>query len=360
MRTGPVALAFIGDRDAVARLAADVAALTHPHPDSVDACVLWSLAIEQAITTARPTSRSTGARRSAPASTHIEPAPPRRCGRRGSTTPPVATPPTSTAATDGSSARSRRRSRRSRRPPTTTTRCRATTSPRRCGAAARAGGDTDTVAAIAGSLLGARWGATAIPLAGAAASTAGAPTTQPTVSGARLDALARLAVRGGRPDAQGWPGVAPMDYGRMERAPRRARRRLVRQLRRPRRRGRRRRDRGRLAVPDGRRRRARRPSSTTRSGSIDTRPGRQPEHHPRPARHRADDRRPRRRRRAGLRPLRPRRAPRPDDGRRLPHHPRRRRRRRPSAAPRTALGGAPQPFMRDALVEVERIVRTAT
>jgi ADP-ribosylglycohydrolase len=29
--------------------------------------------------------------------------------------------------------------------------------------AIRAGGDTDTVAAIAGSLLGARWGATAIP-----------------------------------------------------------------------------------------------------------------------------------------------------------------------------------------------------
>ena len=54
MRTGPIALAFIGDRDAVARLAAEVAALTHPHPDSVDACVLWSLAIEQAITSARP------------------------------------------------------------------------------------------------------------------------------------------------------------------------------------------------------------------------------------------------------------------------------------------------------------------
>jgi ADP-ribosyl-[dinitrogen reductase] hydrolase len=46
MRTGPVALAHLGDRDAVAALAAAVASLTHPHPDSVDACVLWSLAIE--------------------------------------------------------------------------------------------------------------------------------------------------------------------------------------------------------------------------------------------------------------------------------------------------------------------------
>ena len=54
MRTGPVALAHLGDRDAVAALAADVASLTHPHPDSVHACVLWSLAIERAITTASP------------------------------------------------------------------------------------------------------------------------------------------------------------------------------------------------------------------------------------------------------------------------------------------------------------------
>ena len=57
MRTGPVALGRLGDRDAVAGLAAEVAALTHPHPDSVDACVLWSLAIEQAITTCGPRRR---------------------------------------------------------------------------------------------------------------------------------------------------------------------------------------------------------------------------------------------------------------------------------------------------------------
>ena len=51
MRTGPVALAHLGDRDAVAALAASVASLTHPHPASVEACVLWSLAIEQAVMT---------------------------------------------------------------------------------------------------------------------------------------------------------------------------------------------------------------------------------------------------------------------------------------------------------------------
>jgi ADP-ribosylglycohydrolase len=54
MRTGPVALAAVGDRDEVARLARAVAELTHPHADSVEACVLWSLAIERAINTASP------------------------------------------------------------------------------------------------------------------------------------------------------------------------------------------------------------------------------------------------------------------------------------------------------------------
>src|SRR5262249_55673186 len=52
MRTGPVALAHLGDREAIAELAADVSRLTHPHPDCVDACVLWSLAIDLAIRSA--------------------------------------------------------------------------------------------------------------------------------------------------------------------------------------------------------------------------------------------------------------------------------------------------------------------
>ena len=50
MRTGPVALSALGDRKAVAKNASAIAALTHAHPDSISACVLWSLAIEAAIT----------------------------------------------------------------------------------------------------------------------------------------------------------------------------------------------------------------------------------------------------------------------------------------------------------------------
>ena len=51
MRTGPVALSALGDRELVASNAEAIAALTHAHPDSTTACVLWSLAIEAAIMT---------------------------------------------------------------------------------------------------------------------------------------------------------------------------------------------------------------------------------------------------------------------------------------------------------------------
>ena len=54
MRTAPVALAAPGDRGRLHDLAIGIAALTHPHPDSTDACLLWSLAIEEAIRCAEP------------------------------------------------------------------------------------------------------------------------------------------------------------------------------------------------------------------------------------------------------------------------------------------------------------------
>ncbi|WP_166139843.1 ADP-ribosylglycohydrolase family protein [Nocardioides ochotonae] len=71
------------------------------------------------------------------------------------------------------------------------------------------GHDTDTVAAIAGALLGARWGASAVPqewqrpLHGWGAPAAGA---------AVLSALGTLTIRGGRPDGHGWPTGERVDY----------------------------------------------------------------------------------------------------------------------------------------------------
>jgi ADP-ribosyl-[dinitrogen reductase] hydrolase len=49
MRTGPVALPFLGDRERIAVAARKVSDLTHADAWSGDACVLWSLAIDLAV-----------------------------------------------------------------------------------------------------------------------------------------------------------------------------------------------------------------------------------------------------------------------------------------------------------------------
>ncbi|MCY7300199.1 MAG: hypothetical protein LH616_13435, partial [Ilumatobacteraceae bacterium] len=69
------------------------------------------------------------------------------------------------------------------------------------------GDDTDTVAASAGALLGARWGASAVPAAWRRR-VHGWP-------GMRANGAVRLGVlaaRGGRDDPQGWPSVEHFDY----------------------------------------------------------------------------------------------------------------------------------------------------
>lgn len=74
--------------------------------------------------------------------------------------------------------------------------------------AVRAGGDTDTVASIAGAFLGARWGATAVPLAWTSVLRGKRLINRPDLHASDLDMLARRARLGGRPDRQGWPGAA--------------------------------------------------------------------------------------------------------------------------------------------------------
>jgi ADP-ribosylglycohydrolase len=69
------------------------------------------------------------------------------------------------------------------------------------------GNDTDTVAAIAGALLGARWGLSAVPqewlrqLHG-----------WPGLGSADLARFAALTVRGGQPDRRGWPSADRLNY----------------------------------------------------------------------------------------------------------------------------------------------------
>lgn len=49
MRTGPVCLPYLGDRAKITEVARKVSDLTHADPWSGDACVLWSLAIDLAV-----------------------------------------------------------------------------------------------------------------------------------------------------------------------------------------------------------------------------------------------------------------------------------------------------------------------
>lgn len=51
MRTAPVALAYLDDEDALVQAARTVSELTHYDPDAGDACVLWCLAIRHAVLT---------------------------------------------------------------------------------------------------------------------------------------------------------------------------------------------------------------------------------------------------------------------------------------------------------------------
>ncbi len=54
MRTAPVALAYLHDEGALIDAASALSALTHHDPEAAEACVLWCLAIRHAVLTGRP------------------------------------------------------------------------------------------------------------------------------------------------------------------------------------------------------------------------------------------------------------------------------------------------------------------
>ena len=158
MRTAPVALAYLDDEDAMVEAARAISELTHFDPDAGDACVLWCSAIRHAVLTGELDVRI-GLR-------HIE------SGRRGLWSsvwmPPNRLAPRRSPTTAGWSRRCRPRGRRSPRPRYPSTipalECSApTTLAWRWTPRSGLGYDTDTVAAIAGGLLGAAYGASAVP-----------------------------------------------------------------------------------------------------------------------------------------------------------------------------------------------------
>ncbi len=141
MRTAPVALAHLGDPAAIVQGARAVSALTHHDPQAGDACALWCLAIDHAVRTGEIDAR-VGLGHVGPEwpvlLDEAEQAPPETfagsngwvvAALQGAWSAIVRT----TGLVDGLQA------------------------------AVRGGGDTDTVAAIAGGLLGGAYGASAVP-----------------------------------------------------------------------------------------------------------------------------------------------------------------------------------------------------
>lgn len=157
MRTAPVALAYLDDPAALADAARAVSDLTHYESDAGDACVLWSLAIRHAVIqeqldvrvglTALPVERR---ELWAGRIDEAEEMPPAAFTRNGWVVQAFqgawsAITHTATSCTEPSNAD-------------------ASHLRRGLEAAVRGGNDTDTVAAIAGALLGARWGASVVPV----------------------------------------------------------------------------------------------------------------------------------------------------------------------------------------------------
>ncbi|WP_017578156.1 ADP-ribosylglycohydrolase family protein [Nocardiopsis kunsanensis] len=152
MRTGPVALHTVDDAGTTAESARLVSDLTHADPLAGDACVIWCEGIRHAVVHGTFDGVRAGvgllpAERRADWNTRLdaaESAEPHTFGSNGFVVTALQaawSAITRTPLTDGGTGHLRSSLE----------------------AAVRAGDDTDTVAAIAGSLLGARWGASAVP-----------------------------------------------------------------------------------------------------------------------------------------------------------------------------------------------------
>jgi len=144
MRTAPVALAYLDDEDAVVEAAAAISRLTHHDPEAGEACVLWCLAMRHAVLTGALDVRAGLTRlprdRAAAWAERLEVAErsrPADFARNGWV---VEALQGAWSAISGTSSL-----------------------PDGLAAAVRGGRDTDTVAAIAGGLLGAVHGAAAVP-----------------------------------------------------------------------------------------------------------------------------------------------------------------------------------------------------
>jgi len=148
MRSAPIPLAHLGDDTAIAAAARAVSDLTHPEPDAASACVLWCVAAGHAVVTGELDVRR--------GLVHLDPEQRARWAAlldEAEHEHPTAFPRNGWVVHAAQAAWASVRLARD------------TDAPLRRGLenAVRAGHDTDTVAAIAGMLLGAVHGASAVP-----------------------------------------------------------------------------------------------------------------------------------------------------------------------------------------------------
>ena len=203
MRTAPVALAYLNDPAGLDKTAHAVSALTHGDTEAGEACALWCQAIRHAVlhgsfdglwaaVSRLPADR---ARLWASRLREAESVEPHQIEHNGWVVAALmaawsaitSTPVPADDPARGSFPGSHLRLALDR--------------------AVRAGHDTDTVAAIAGALLGARWGASAVPLAWRRILHG-----WPGLRSRDLIALGTLTARSGRPDRVGWPLLPVIDY----------------------------------------------------------------------------------------------------------------------------------------------------
>jgi ADP-ribosyl-[dinitrogen reductase] hydrolase len=177
MRTGPVALAHLGDTVALLQAARAISDLTHADPMAGDACVLWCLAIDYAVRTGELDLRR--------GLSHVDPAWVVLLDAAEVGEP-------SSFAANGWVVSALQAS------------WSALTHTASLGealiAAVGAGNDTDTVAAITGALGGALYGSSAVPFAWRRRLHG-----WPGLRAHELASLAVLTLNGGQPDDQGWP-----------------------------------------------------------------------------------------------------------------------------------------------------------
>lgn len=196
MRTAPVALPYLDDPTALVEAARQVGAMTHYDPHAQEACVLWSLAIRHAILYAELDVRAGLQDLDDDATSYwterlneAESSEPSRFRPNGWAVTALQAAWSAIVHTEI---------------PTDDHPCRHLADG--LAAAIDIGDDTDTVAAIAGALLGARWGASAVP-----AEWRRICRGYPGITGERLVELAHMAANRG-PGVYDWPTAKHIDY----------------------------------------------------------------------------------------------------------------------------------------------------